>query len=76
MAKFDDLAAHLRHMIQSGQLRPGEQLPSTAQLTQQHQVSYGTVRGAMLVLKAQRLVEGRQGVGVFVANRPDASIPA
>lgn len=62
-------------MIQSGQLQPGEQLPSTAHLIQRYQVSYGTVRGAMLVLKAQELIEGRQGIGVFVTDRPDASRP-
>ncbi|MFD0595043.1 hypothetical protein ACFQZ4_23950 [Catellatospora coxensis] len=36
-------------------------------------MSYGSVRGAMLVLKAEGLIEGRQGDGVFVKdpNRKD-----
>jgi len=68
MPKFETLADHLRGMIRSGQLRPGDQLPSHAQLRQQFQVSYGTVRGATLILKAEKLLEGRQGIGVFVAE--------
>jgi len=70
MSKYEKLAAHLRDQIRSGQLKPGDQLPSTAQLRERFKVSYGTVRGAMLVLKAQKLVQGRHGIGVFVAEPP------
>lgn len=68
MSKFEILAEHLRSQIQSGQLQLGDRLPSIAQLRKQFAVSYGTVRGAMLILKAERLIVGRQGEGVFVAS--------
>jgi DNA-binding GntR family transcriptional regulator len=68
VSKYEALAAELREQIKSGELRPGDRLPSIAQLREQYKVSYGTVQCAMLVLKVERLVEGRQGIGVFVCT--------
>lgn len=53
MSRYEHVATYLRSMIQSGQLAPGAKLPSTAELKRQFDVSYGTVRSAMLVLKAE-----------------------
>jgi DNA-binding GntR family transcriptional regulator len=69
MSKYEDVVTQLRSMIQGGQLAPGAQLPSIAQLKEQFGVSYGTIRSAMLVLKAENRIVGAQGVGVFVASR-------
>lgn len=66
ISKFETLAAHIRSQVQSGRLKPGDRLPSTAQLQQQFGVSYGTVRAAVLTLKAEAVIVGRQGEGVFV----------
>jgi DNA-binding GntR family transcriptional regulator len=52
--------------IQAGQLRPGDQLPSAAELRAQYGVSITVVRSAVNWLKAVGLVEGLPGVGVFV----------
>lgn len=65
-AKYERVAEAIREQIRSGQLKPGDQLPSTTQLQEQYGVSYGSIRSAMLVLKAERLVEGRPGEGVYV----------
>ncbi|WP_422734889.1 GntR family transcriptional regulator [Micromonospora sp. WMMD558] len=70
--KWAQLAELIREQIASGELAPGDKLPSTAQLREQHGVSAGVVRQAILVLQMQGLVEGVHGVGVFVAERPDA----
>jgi GntR family transcriptional regulator len=67
VSKYEAVAAHLRDRISSGELRPGDRLPSISQLRERFKVSYGTVRSAILVLKAENLVEGQQGAGVFVA---------
>jgi len=67
-AKYEKLANAIRDKIKSGELKPGDKLPSISQLRDEFQVSYGSVRGAMLVLKAEKLVEGRQGDGVFVRD--------
>lgn len=64
--KYERVADAIRDQIRSGQLKPGNKLPSIAQLQEQHGVSYGSIRSAMLVLKAERLIEGRPGEGVYV----------
>ncbi|OWU99995.1 hypothetical protein B5D80_28600 [Micromonospora wenchangensis] len=50
--------------------RRGDRLPSTTELKAEYDVSYGSIRGAMLVLKTGDLVEGRQGEGVYVKAVP------
>ena len=52
-----------------GELSPGDKLPSTSQLCQIHGVSAIVVRNAMISLKAEGLVVGVPGVGVYVAER-------
>ncbi|MFI6268967.1 winged helix-turn-helix domain-containing protein [Micromonospora zamorensis] len=67
--KWAQLADHIREQIASGELAPGDKLPSTSQLRAEHDVSAGVVRQAILVLQTQGLVEGVHGLGVFVAER-------
>lgn len=64
--KWAMLADYIRAQIASGELRPGDKLPSTAQLIAQHGVSASVVNHAVIVLKAEKLVEGVHGLGVFV----------
>lgn len=67
--KYERVASAIRDQIRSGQLKPGDQLPTTQGLIEEHGVSYGSVRTALLILKAEGLIEGRQGEGVFVRER-------
>jgi len=50
--------------------RPGEAIPTEAELAASHGVAVGTVRKALDTLVADGLVERRQGRGTFV-RRPD-----
>ncbi|MFG3698447.1 GntR family transcriptional regulator [Micromonospora sp. NPDC047620] len=68
--KWAQLADYIRARIESGEWAPGDKLPSTAQLKEEHGVSQTVVRQAILVLQTQGLVEGVHGVGVFVAEHP------
>jgi GntR family transcriptional regulator len=70
--KYERVADAIREKIKSGQLKPGDKLPSTAQLIEQHRVSYGSLRAAILILKAERLIEGRPGEGVYVLAPSDS----
>lgn len=47
---------------------PDGRLPSTKELREEFDASYGSVRSAILIMKTQGLVEGRQGQGVFVVE--------
>ncbi|MGC4889552.1 winged helix-turn-helix domain-containing protein [Micromonospora sp. DT227] len=71
--KWAQLADHIREQIASGQLAPGDKLPSTSQLRAEHGVSAGVVRQAVLVLQTQGLVEGVHGLGVFVSERGESA---
>jgi len=64
---IDDITAQ----IASGRLKPGDRLPSTAELRAQYEVSITVVRNAVQWLKAKGLVEGLSGVGVFVTEHED-----
>jgi DNA-binding GntR family transcriptional regulator len=65
------IADQLREQIQSGSLAPDAPLPSTAQLGTEYGVSASVVKAAVSVLRAEGLVVGQQGKGVFV--RSDSS---
>jgi len=65
---FRRIAADLREAIQSGEYRPGHQLPSGSTLVERYGVARQTVQSAIDVLRAEGLVVGRQGAGWFVAE--------
>jgi GntR family transcriptional repressor for pyruvate dehydrogenase complex len=58
----------LHEEIQSGRLRPGDRLPTEQFLSQNFGVSRNVVREAIASLRAQGLIESRQGIGAFVAS--------
>jgi GntR family transcriptional regulator, transcriptional repressor for pyruvate dehydrogenase complex len=58
----------LVELIESGTLGPGEKLPGERDLSEQLQVSRGTVREAVQFVQALGLVEIRHGAGTFVRS--------
>lgn len=69
-APYQQIADALRAQIESGELAPGDQLPSIAALTSEYDVSIGTARSALSVLKADGLIVTRHGRGSHVRTRP------
>lgn len=69
--KYAQLANHFRDQIRTGVLKPGDRLPSITELLAEYGYSAHTIRSAMLTLKAEQLVEGRVGEGVFVRDPSD-----
>ena len=61
-----EVVAQLRDQIGAGSFAVGDRLPSEAQLTDAFSVSRTVVREAIATLRADGLVEPRQGAGVFV----------
>jgi GntR family transcriptional regulator, transcriptional repressor for pyruvate dehydrogenase complex len=66
----DRLAATLTAQIDRGALRPGDRLPTEAQLSVHHGVSRSVVREAVQRIKSRGLLLSRQGSGVYVAAAP------
>jgi DNA-binding FadR family transcriptional regulator len=58
----------LIELIESGTLAPGQKLPGERDLSEQLQVSRGTVREAVQFVQALGLVEIRHGSGTFVRS--------
>jgi DNA-binding GntR family transcriptional regulator len=69
MPDYQRIANDIREKINSGELRPGDRLPSISQLQKQYGVSAQPVKSALLVLQTAGLVEGHQGRGVFVIDQ-------
>ena len=60
----------VRHRIHSGQYRPGTQIPSEHELSQELAVSRVTLREALRELVHERMLVKIQGKGTFVASNP------
>jgi DNA-binding GntR family transcriptional regulator len=67
---YSDLLTALRSQIANGSYPPGGRLPSLAELTKAFGVSAITVRRALRELVYEGLVQGHQGLGVFVKTKP------
>lgn len=68
--KYLRLAEAIRRQIRTGELKPGDRLPSTRDLKAQYQVANETVRWAMRTLIEEGLIVARHGEGRWVAPGP------
>jgi GntR family transcriptional regulator len=67
---YADVANHFRELIKSGELAPGDALPSVAEIRDQFNVAAKTVSRALGVLKSDGLVTSRGSLGTVVAKSP------
>lgn len=65
------IADDLHEKIETGELQPGDKIPSASELIAQYGCSITPVRRAIDQLKTLGLVEGHSGMGVFVTSRQD-----
>ena len=65
---YQRIQSVIRKRIDSGQLQPGDPVPSERDLAKTHQVSLMTARHALAFLEREGLVERRRGIGTFVAQ--------
>ena len=72
---FSPLYRQIKNLIlqglASGEWRPGEAIPSEAELAVRFNVSQGTVRKAIDEMAAENLVVRKQGKGTYVASHND-----
>ena len=64
------LVKQVRQAIRLGMLQPGDQLPTVKEVVAQLTINPNTVLHAYRQLDGEGLVEGRRGVGTFVAANP------
>jgi GntR family transcriptional regulator len=68
---YRQIADDLRTKIETGELRPGEQLKTELDLREEYSASRNTIRDAIKWLITRGLVETRPGQGTFVTEKID-----
>ena len=63
------LMEQVKHAIETGALKPGEQLPSIRPLAEELVMNPNTVAKAYRELEHAGIIELRQGAGAFVSNQ-------
>jgi AcrR family transcriptional regulator len=67
---YQRIAAEIRQRISSGELKPGDRVPSTRALVQEFGVAMATATKALAALQQDRLVHPRPGFGTVVGPPP------
>ena len=69
MKKYEIIAQWVKDEISSGNLHPGEKVPSENELTKQFSVSRNAVRQALDVLSHEGITETLKGIGTFCRSK-------
>jgi integrase len=69
---YEIIATELREQIDSGQLRPGDRLPTLVELADRHGVSEATAHRAVDALRREGLVEVMRGRRAIIGSVPAA----
>ena len=64
---YEVIAESLREQIRTGQLKPGDQLPTIAELAVANTVAVGTAHRALTLLRNEGLVEVARGKRAVVS---------
>jgi GntR family transcriptional repressor for pyruvate dehydrogenase complex len=66
----EQVVAHVRGLIERGELRPGDRLPAERDLAVEIGVSRPTVRAGLRALAAMGVVQSRHGSGTYIPAGP------
>jgi GntR family transcriptional regulator len=66
---YMQLVDRIKQMVVSGQLQPGQQLPTMRQLAADLRINYNTVGRAYTILDQDGVISTQQGRGTFIASR-------
>ena len=66
---YRQLMEQVRRMISSGQLKPGDELPSVRALAHQHAVNAMTISKTYSLLEAEGLLERQRGKAMMVSRQ-------
>jgi GntR family transcriptional repressor for pyruvate dehydrogenase complex len=63
---------HVRQLVASGELKPGDRLPPERELARKLKISRSSLRAGIGFLSAMGVLKSRHGAGTFVATGPPA----
>jgi GntR family transcriptional regulator len=63
----------VKHMVATGVLKPGDQLPTVRQLGVEMRVNPNTIARAYTELAREGVITTQQGRGTYIAEKPDAA---
>ncbi|CAN7702027.1 GntR family transcriptional regulator [Pseudoduganella sp. LjRoot289] len=72
---YRQIVEQVRRLVASGQVKPGDDLPSVRAVAQHHAINPMTVSKAYSMLETEGLLERRRGIGMVVADAQPASSP-
>ena len=75
MPAYVQLVQQVKQAMRMGALNVGDKLPSVKEVVAEVAINPNTVMKAYWELEHEGLVEGKQGVGTFVARRPAGPPP-
>ena len=67
---YIQIVEQIRHLVASGQLKPGDQLPTVRQLAAELRINFNTVARAYRILDEAGLISTQQGRGTYIWDQP------
>ncbi|WBB81599.1 winged helix-turn-helix domain-containing protein [Micromonospora sp. WMMD882] len=67
---YEQVVDDITTSIRNGTLRPGDKLPTIADLAHQYKSSDNPIKRALWILDERGWIEVHQGKGSFVADKP------
>jgi len=71
LPKYIKIKNDIEDMINKGEIKPGNKLPTENELSKKYDVSRHTVRKAFNILRQEGILYRKQGVGTFYKNSPN-----
>ena len=72
---YEQIAHQVLELIESGQLKPGDQLPTTRQLAVKLGINFNTVARAYRILDQGSVISTQQGRGTFILGEGGKTEP-
>jgi AcrR family transcriptional regulator len=72
LSRYGEIVAEITRRIETGELAPGDRVPSTREITQRWGVAMATATKVLTELRHEGLAEAVPGVGTVVATRTPA----
>ena len=69
---YIQIVEQIRHLVATGQLKPGDQLPTVRQLAAELRINFNTVARAYRILDEADLISTQQGRGTYIWDQPSS----